>query len=110
MFLTSLIFPPCLLRNSGSEPKNFQLAREKLIRCFLCKAKNVIQKFFQISKLRGQVINRATDSELEKRLRALTETLIEKQQSIEGLSADKTTLGLELERLKADKSRQVRIL
>ena len=66
--------------------------------------------FFQISKLRGQVINRATDSELEKRLRALTETLIEKQQSIEGLSADKTTLGLELERLKADKSRQVRIL
>ena len=70
----------------------------------------MIQKFFQISKLRGQVINRATDSELEKRLRALTETLIEKQQSIEGLSADKTTLGLELERLKVDKSRQVRIL
>ena len=55
------------------------------------------------------MINRATDSELEKRLRALTETLIEKQQSIEGLSADKTTLGLELERLKADKSRQVKI-
>ena len=70
----------------------------------------MIPNFFQISKLRGQVINRATDSELEKRLRALTETLIEKQQSIEGLSADKTTLGLELERLKADKSRQVRIL
>merc|ERR1711937_349727 len=65
-----------------------------------------LDKDREISKLRGQVINRATDSELEKRLRALTETLIEKQQSIEGLSADKTTLGLELERLKADKSRQ----
>jgi len=66
----------------------------------------ILDKDREISKLRGQVINRATDSELEKRLRALTETLIEKQQSIEGLSADKTTLGLELERLKADKSRQ----
>ena len=77
---------------------------------FIQSKKKCDPNFFQISKLRGQVINRATDSELEKRLRALTETLIEKQQSIEGLSADKTTLGLELERLKADKSRQVRIL
>ena len=53
------------------------------------------------------MINRATDSELEKRLRSLTETLIEKQTAIEGLSSDKSSLGLELERIKADRGRQV---
>ena len=64
--------------------------------------------YFQIAKLRGQVINRASDSELENRLRTLTDTLIQKQTNIEGLSSDKSALGLELERFKADRNRQVK--
>lgn len=43
-------------------------------------------------------MSHASNAELEKRLRALTDTLIEKQTTIEALSSDKSALSLELER------------
>ena len=45
-------------------------------------------------------MTKSSDSELEKRLRSLTETLIKKQTTIEALSSDKSSLTLELERYK----------
>ena len=43
-------------------------------------------------------MSHASNTELEKRLRALTDTVIEKQTTIEALSSDKSALALELER------------
>ena len=43
-------------------------------------------------------MNKSSDRELERRLRALTETVISKQTTIEALSVDKSSLTLELER------------
>ena len=45
-------------------------------------------------------MTKSSDSELEKRLRVLTETVIKKQTAIETLSSDKSSLMLELERYK----------
>ena len=43
-------------------------------------------------------MSHASNTELEKRLRTLTDTVIEKQTTIEALSSDKSALALELER------------
>ena len=43
-------------------------------------------------------MSHASNTELEKRFRALTDTVIEKKTKIEALSSDKSALALELER------------
>ncbi|XP_015748228.1 PREDICTED: golgin subfamily A member 5-like [Acropora digitifera] len=57
----------------------------------------------EIQKLRTQLATKAltstTEEELENRVRALTENLIQKQTLIEGLSTEKNSLVLQLERL-----------
>ena len=54
----------------------------------------------QIAKIRGELMTRQSDSELEKRLRSLADTVIKKQTTIEALSSDKSSLLLEIERYK----------
>ena len=55
-------------------------------------------------------MTKSSDSELEKRLRSLTETLIKKQTTIEALSSDKSSLTLELERYKRNQVCFIRYL
>jgi len=50
-------------------------------------------------KLTTKAVNASSEAELENRLHALTETLIQKQAMIEALSTEKSSLGLQLERL-----------
>ena len=45
-------------------------------------------------------MTRQSDTELEKRLRSLADTVIKKQTTIEALSSDKSSLLLEIERYK----------
>ncbi|CBY14080.1 unnamed protein product, partial [Oikopleura dioica] len=56
------------------------------------------EKDREIGRLRSKVMSHASNTELEKRLRTLTDTVIEKQTTIETLSSDKSALSLELER------------
>lgn len=58
----------------------------------------------EIGKIRSELMNKSSDRELERRLRALTETVISKQTTIEALSVDKSSLTLELERYKRNQS------
>ncbi|XP_050405354.1 golgin subfamily A member 5 [Patella vulgata] len=57
----------------------------------------------EIEKLRNQLTTKSlssvTESELESRVRALTESLIQKQTVLESLSTEKNSLSLQLERL-----------
>lgn len=57
----------------------------------------------EIQKLRNQLTNKtlssSSQSELENRLHQLTETLIQKQTMLEGLSTEKNALAFQLERL-----------
>ncbi|KAJ8308640.1 hypothetical protein KUTeg_013514 [Tegillarca granosa] len=57
----------------------------------------------EIEKLRNQLthksLNSTTESELESRVRSLTESLIQKQTMLESLSTEKNSLTLQLERL-----------
>lgn len=57
----------------------------------------------EIDRLRNQLATKAmsssTESELESRVRELTESLIHKQTMVEALSTEKNSLGLQLERL-----------
>jgi len=54
----------------------------------------------EIAKIRGELMTRQSDTELEKRLRSLADTVIKKQTTIEALSSDKSSLLLEIERYK----------
>jgi len=56
------------------------------------------EKDREIGRLRSKVMSHASNTELEKRLRTLTDTVIEKQTMIEALLSDKSALALELER------------
>jgi len=49
--------------------------------------------------LTTKAVNASSEEELENRLHALTETLIQKQAMIEALSTEKSSLGLQLERV-----------
>ncbi|KAL4239078.1 Golgin subfamily A member 5 [Mactra antiquata] len=57
----------------------------------------------EIDKLRNQLATKSmsstSESELESRVRELTESLIQKQTMVEALSTEKNSLGLQLERL-----------
>ncbi|XP_053376970.1 golgin subfamily A member 5-like isoform X4 [Mercenaria mercenaria] len=57
----------------------------------------------EIDRLRSQLATKSmsstTESELESRVRELTESLIQKQTMVEALSTEKNSLGLQLERL-----------
>ena len=50
-------------------------------------------------ELTTKAVNASSQEELENRLHALTETLIQKQTMIEALSTEKSSLGLQLERV-----------
>ena len=62
--------------------------------CFTCAAGDVCR-----CKLTTKAVNASSQEELENRLHALTETLIQKQAMIEALSTEKSSLGLQLERV-----------
>jgi len=68
----------------------------KMVRrtCFTCAAGDVCH-----CKLTTKAVNASSQEELENRLHALTETLIQKQAMIEALSTEKSSLGLQLERV-----------
>jgi len=61
---------------------------------------DVILIEFDVScELTTKAVNASSQEELENRLHALTETLIQKQTMIEALSTEKSSLGLQLERV-----------
>lgn len=55
-----------------------------------------IHVHFQVS---SKLHNNTNQAELENRLRALTESLIQKQTALEAISTEKTSLSLQLERM-----------
>lgn len=85
---------------------DFSAARQSLRERLTTKDQEVVEfsKFVyyevQIAKIRGELMTRQSDSELEKRLRSLADTVIKKQTTIEALSSDKSSLLLEIERYK----------
>jgi len=52
-----------------------------------------------VFQLTTKTLNASSQEELENRLHSLTETLIQKQATIEALSTEKSSLGLQLERV-----------
>lgn len=63
-----------------------------------CKAKNIWISIILLQLL-AKSYTTTSEAELEKRVRALTESLIQKQTVIEALSTEKSSLVLQLERL-----------
>ncbi|KAL5009113.1 hypothetical protein ScPMuIL_014694 [Solemya velum] len=85
------------------QKKELQYAIEEIHKQKFSFQSRITDREEEIEKLRNQLATKAmsstTESELESRVRALTESLIQKQTMLEALSTEKNSLGLQLERL-----------
>ncbi len=59
----------------------------------------IIDEMYNVLQLTTKSFSTTSQTELENRLHALTESLIHKQTMLEALSTEKNSLGLQLERL-----------
>ncbi|XP_066198355.1 golgin subfamily A member 5 [Saccopteryx leptura] len=85
------------------QKQEFHYIEEDLYRTKNTLQSRITDREEEIQKLRNQLTNKAlsnsSQSELESRLHQLTETLIQKQTLLEGLSTEKNSLVFQLERL-----------
>ncbi|XP_052270868.1 golgin subfamily A member 5-like isoform X2 [Dreissena polymorpha] len=83
--------------------KELQYSIEELSRQKTSFQSRISDRETEVERLRGQLATKSmsstTESELESRVRELTESLIQKQTMVEALSTEKNSLGLQLERL-----------
>ncbi|EAT46721.1 AAEL002097-PB [Aedes aegypti] len=85
----------------GIKQKELLSAREELVKQRTAFSVKVHEKESEITKLRNKMHNRPTSpsSDLELRLSSLTQSLVQKQNTLESITAERNALRLQLEKL-----------